>query len=131
MGKMLTKRNYNSYLLCVSSLAYLAVGLLVITKNPYLAILLFAVTLFSILHHRNFKSFILKSLDLFFSTFLLLYILNIRFDLFVLILLITLTVFRLFDYILLKKESYGIFSYTHSLWHLVSGLAIVFAVVFA
>ena len=128
---MLTKRNYNSYLLCVSSLAYLAVGLLVITKNPYLAILLFAVTLFSILHHRNFKSFILKSLDLFFSTFLLLYILNIRFDLFVLILLITLTVFRLFDYILLKKESYGIFSYTHSLWHLVSGLAIVFAVVFA
>ena len=131
MGKMLTKRNYNSYLLCVSSLAYLAVGLLVITKNPYLAILLFAVTLFSILHHRNFKNFILKSLDLFFSTFLLLYILNIRFDLFVLILLITLTVFRLFDYILLKKESYGIFSYTHSLWHLVSGLAIVFAVVFA
>ena len=128
---MLTKRNYNSYLLCVSSLAYLAVGLLVITKNPYLAILLFAVTLFSILHHRNFKNFILKSLDLFFSTFLLLYILNIRFDLFVLILLITLTVFRLFDYILLKKESYGIFSYTHSLWHLVSGLAIVFAVVFA
>ena len=131
MGKMLTKRNYNSYLLCVSSLAYLAVGLLVITKNPYLAILLFAVTLFSILHHRNFKSFILKSLDLFFSTFLLLYILNIRFDLFVLILLITLTVFRLFDYILLKKENYGIFSYTHSLWHLVSGLAIVSAVVFA
>jgi len=131
---MLTKRNYNSYLLCASSAIYLLVGLALITKGFYLTVLLFLVTVFSVVHHLNFKNLGLKSLDWLFSALLiyyLFYVLKIGLGYYMLALLIVLGIFRLADYVILKRGSYKIFNYTHSLWHLVSGLAIVFAVVFA
>lgn len=132
MSEMFTKRKYNSQILCISSLIYFFAGLAVIEKNPYLATLLFTVTFFSIMYHNNFKDFNLKILDWTFGVILLLYLLyiiNIKFDLYILILIVSLVVFRLFDHVLFKTRRYGIFSYTHSLWHLISGLVVVLAIV--
>ncbi len=133
MSEMFKKRKYNSQILCVSSLVYLLAGLIVIGRNPYLSVLLFIVTIFSILYHHNFKDFNLKVLDWTFGTillFYLLYIINIKFDLYIFILLVVLMAFRLLDHILFKTKRYGIFSYTHSAWHFLSGLVVVFAMIF-
>ncbi len=121
-------KKYNSQILCVSSLIYFFAGTIIFKTNPYLAILLFAVTIFSIMYHHNFKSFNLKSLDWVFGTILFLYafyIFKIQFDLYILIFLLLILGFRLMDHILFKTKRYGIFSYTHSLWHILSGLLIV------
>ncbi len=133
MRKALTKIKYNSQILCISSLIYFFAGLITIEKNLYLAILLFTVTIFSILYHRSFKNFNLKVLDWAFGVILLLYliyIINIKFDVYIFIFLLILVTFRILDHILFRAKRYGIFSYTHSLWHLLSGLAIVCIFVF-
>lgn len=128
------KRKYNSRMLCLSSLVYCFAGLITIEKNFYLSILLFVVTIFSILYHNNFKNFSLKFLDWTFGIILLLYLLyiiNIKFDLYILTFLLLLIAFRISDHIIFKAKNYGIFSYTHSFWHLLSGVVIICIVVFA
>jgi hypothetical protein len=127
--KVLQERKYNSAILCATSLTYFAAGLLALSKNSHLAVLLFAVTIFSIAYHSNFKNFYFKSLDWilgFILTFYIFYsMVTIRFNSYMLAFLLLLAAFRLVDHILFKTKRYGIFSYTHALWHLVSGLTII------
>lgn len=128
MAKTLPNRKYNSTILCVSSLIYILAGLIVVQKNFYLAVLLFIVTIFSILYHHSFKNFSLKALDWIFGTILFLYLyylFDVRFDLYIFAFLLFLVAFRMLDHILFKRKRYGIFSYSHSAWHLLSGLAII------
>ncbi len=134
MNKLLKSRKYNTHLLCISSLVYLLAGLMALDRNIYLAILLFAVTLFSVTYHSNFKNFNFKTLDWVFGGILLFYIfyvLKIQYDLNIVIFLSLLLSFRIVDHIFFKTKRYGIFSYSHSLWHVLSGIAIALMVVLA
>jgi len=127
------KEKYNSSILCVSSLVYFLVGFIVIETNLYLAILLFTVTLFSVLYHNNFKDFNLKVLDWTFGAILflyLLYIVNIEFDLYIFTLIASLVAFKILDHVIFKARRYGVFNYTHSLWHFLSGVAVVLVIIF-
>ena len=133
MSKLIRTRKYHSRILCLSSLVYCFAGFIILEKNFYLSILLFTVTIFSIMYHNNFKNFNLKVLDWTFGIILLLYLLyiiNIKFDLYIFTFLVLLIAFRIFDHVLFKTRRYGIFSYTHSAWHLLSGLIIVGMFVF-
>src|SRR3989338_1341119 len=124
----LLKNRYNAHLLCLSSLIYLFAGLVVFNKNPYFSILLFIVTIFSILYHKKFRNFSLKVLDWVFGTVLaiyLYYLFRIRFDKYIFSFLFVLLIFRLADHVLFKTRRYEIFSYSHSLWHLLTGIVIV------
>ena len=150
------KEKYNSSILCVSSLVYFLVGFipiyLKIGIQPFflfyvffkqihkffflainLAILLFTVTLFSVLYHNNFKDFNLKVLDWTFGAILflyLLYIVNIEFDLYIFTLIASLVAFKILDHVIFKARRYGVFNYTHSLWHFLSGVAVVLVIIF-
>jgi hypothetical protein len=133
MTKIPAKRKYNSQILCASSLIYLLAGLIVIRTNFYLAVLLFAVTIFSILYHRSFKDFHLKTLDWVFGIILFLYLyylFNVKFDVYIFAFILMLIAFRLLDHVLFKRRRYGVFSYTHSAWHLLSGIAIIYIFTF-
>ena len=128
MAKAPPGKKYNSTILCASSLIYILAGLIVVQKNFYLAILLFVVTIFSILYHHSFKDFHLKVLDWFFGIILFLYLcylFGMKFDVYIFLFILMLATFRLADHILFKTRRYGIFSYTHSVWHLLSGLAVI------
>lgn len=134
MNKLLKSRKYNTHLLCASSLVYLLAGLAVFNKNVYLAILLFAVTVFSVAYHNNFKNFNFKALDWTFGAILLFYvfyILKIQYDLNIIVFLSLLVSFRIIDHIFFKTKHYGMFSYSHSVWHVISGLAIILMVALA
>ncbi len=128
MRKLSTKKFYNSHILCLSSFVYVFAGLAVMEKNPYLAALLLIVAVFSVLYHNNFQSPNLKILDWVFGaivTLYMLYIIRVQYDPYIFALIIILVGFRLIDHILFKRKRYGLFSYTHSAWHLISGLLIV------
>ncbi|HBD24822.1 MAG: hypothetical protein A2566_02560 [Candidatus Zambryskibacteria bacterium RIFOXYD1_FULL_40_13] len=131
MTGLLKKGKYNSSILCASSIIYFFVGIVTIPKDIYLSILLFIVMLFSVLHHGNFKNFDFKFLDWTFGMILavyLYYLVRVKFDVYIFSFLLILTAIRLVDHVLFKEKRYGIFSYTHSLWHLLSGLIIVFII---
>lgn len=129
----MTRKKYHSQILCISSLVYLVAGLIVIGKNPYLSALLLLVTISSILYHRNFNNLNFKTLDwvlgtvMFFYFFYLYisYLFKTKFDLFIFSVLLAICIFRTLDHGLFKTKHYNIFSYTHSLWHLISGVAII------
>jgi hypothetical protein len=133
MDKIAPKGKYKFQVLCISSLVYLFAGLIALEKDFYLSILLFLVAVFSIMYHRNFKNFDLKIFDWVFGMTLFLYLLyfvGIKFDAYIFAFLVFIVAFRLLDHVLFKEKRYGIFSYTHSLWHLLSGLAIIFLLIF-
>ncbi len=123
------KNNYNSYLLCASSVVYLFAAAMIFEKNSGLSFLLVIVTIFSILYHKNFRNLGLKALDWLFGLTLCVYayyLFGIEFDLYIFGILSILLIFRLVDHTLFKTKRYGIFSYTHSAWHLITAVVIVF-----
>ena len=129
----LLKGKYNSHILCVSSLVYLFAGLVILEQNLNLSILLFIVTIFSVLYHGNFHNFSLKALDWVFGLILFVYVwylFSVRFDVYIFVFLCVLLAFRLVDHFLFKTRRYGIFSYTHSFWHLLTGIIIVLLFIF-
>lgn len=122
---MRPKGKYDSHMLCISSLVYLFLGVIVFKDNLYLGLLFFVVTLFALLHHGNFKNFSFKALDWIFGIILAVYIYYltaVKFDTYIFSFLIILAMFRLLDHILFRMKRYGIFSYTHSMWHVLSGV---------
>ena len=121
---------YNSEILCVSSMAYLIAGILLVRTNPYLAGLLFVVTVFSILHHTSFHSFKFKVLDWIFSSALTVTVFSLyRVNSYIFIFIAILTVFRLLDVLALNTKRYKFFNYTHAVWHLLTAVVIVFLAV--
>ena len=127
------KRKYNSGILCISSLIYFLAGVITYEKTPYLSLLLFIVTIFSILYYNNFKNFNLKTLDWVSGIVLavyLYYFFGIYFNTYIFVFLVVLVVFRIFDHLLFKTKRYGVFSYTHSVWHLLSGIVIILLFIF-
>lgn len=101
------KGKYNSGILCVSSLIYLLAGVVMFRKSPYLSLLLFIVTAFSILYHRNFKNFNLKAPDWMFGAILavyLYYLFGVRFDPYIFTFLAALLIFRIFDHFSTRQQ---------------------------
>jgi len=126
--KSALQRNYNSQLLCLSSLIYLFIGITTLGKNPCLTVLLFTVTTLSVLHHAYFRNIYLTTLDWIFGVTLWIYsfyIFTLKFDWWVLLLIVLLFTFRVLDETVFKKKRYKVFNYTHSFWHVISALTIL------
>ena len=121
------KNIYNSYLLCASSCIYLFAAAMIFAKNPRFAWLLLIVAVFSILYHKNFRNLGFKAFDWVFGLILGIYVYSlfgVKFDGYLFVFLIVLFGFRLTDHILFKTKRYSIFNYTHSLWHVVTAVAV-------
>ena len=118
-------RKYNSHLLCISSLAYLLSGVIMLKENLFLSVLLLVVTTFSILHHKNFRSLKLQILDWVFGAVLVVCVLYLKFNPLIFILLTTLILFRIIDHIIFRAKNYRVFGRVHAFWHFFSALAVL------
>jgi len=123
---------YNSQILCLSSLLYLLAGLMVIEQSLLLSIIIFAVTLFSILHHAYHKNLLLTVADWLLAIWLVLHTLYIFRDTnIVYIFLLILIIFKSIDEFIFFSKRYRMFNYSHSIWHLLSSLAIILLSIYA
>ena len=121
-----TSGRYNSHLLCLSSLIYLLAAVIAFPKSHALSALIFMVTIFSILHHAKHRNMQLETVDWILGISLTLAALYLFRDfLLVYILLCILIIFRTFDFFVFQVKRYRVYNYSHSVWHLISSLAIV------
>ncbi len=125
------RSKYNWHLLCSSSFAYFMAGAILFRKDPYLSMLLLAVTVFSLLHHYHFHNTKLKALDWVLSVIVWLYVywvFGAQLGSTIFVLMGGLLALKLLDHFVFRAKRYRLFGYTHSAWHVLTAGVILFCI---